>query len=413
MRIEILNTGTELMLGNTVNTHGAWIGQELFRLGLRVARQTTVPDGEAIRDAMREAAGRCDVLLVTGGLGPTSDDITREAASEVLGIGLIRDETVINWLEEFFAKRGRSMPAGNERQAMVPVGADILPNPNGTAPGIYVPPRLASHDHCAVFLLPGPPRELHPMFHAEVIPRLKALAGVAGLADQLAMRFAGIGESDFHLSVDGLLAAVPNLEYGYCARLGEVDLRLIGAAPAIAAGREIALAAFSPNLVSEDGSSLEQVLVRVLTEKQLTLATAESCTGGLVASRITDVPGASAVFTHGFVTYSDEAKHQLLGVPWDAIEEHGAVSEQVARAMAEGALDFSDSHLAVAVTGIAGPGGGSEEKPVGTVWIAVASRGGETIAIKQNHPRGRRDFKTTASHNALDLLRRVALGIEG
>jgi nicotinamide-nucleotide amidase len=413
MRIEILNTGTELLLGNTVNTHGAWIGQQLFLLGLRVARQTTVPDGEAIRDAMREAAGRCDVLLVTGGLGPTSDDITREAAAEVLGMEMICDETVIGWLEEFFAKRGRSMPVGNERQAMVPVGADILPNPNGTAPGLFIPARLGSRDHCAVFLLPGPPRELHPMFAAEVVPRLKALAGLSASAGQLSLKFAGIGESDFHLGVDGLLAAVPDLEYGYCARLGEVDLRLIGAPQAIASGREVALAAFSPNLVSEDGSTLEQALVRILTEKRLTLATAESCTGGLVASRITDVPGASEVFTHGFVTYSDEAKHQLLGVPWDAIEEHGAVSEQVVRAMAEGALDFSDAHLAVAVTGIAGPGGGSEEKPVGTVWIAVASRSGETVAVKHHHPRSRRDFKTNASHSALDLVRRVALGIEG
>lgn len=413
MRIEVVNTGTELLLGNTLNTHGAYFGQQLFLLGLRVARQTTVPDGSAINEALGEAVGRSDVVLVTGGLGPTSDDVTREAAAEVLGMELIRDETVIGWLREFFARRGRSMPVDNERQALVPVGADILPNPNGTAPGIYIPPRLGRHDHCAVFLLPGPPRELHPMFVSEVVPRLRALAGAAAAAAQLTLKFAGVGESDFHQLVDGQLAAIDGLEYGYCARLGEVDLRLIGAPAAIATGRGIALGEFSEQLVSEDGSSLEEVVVRLLAGRGLRLATAESCTGGLVASRITDVPGASEVFTHGLVTYANEAKHEMLGVGLDLLERHGAVSEEVVRAMVLGALERTGPDVAVAVTGIAGPGGGTVDKPVGTVWLAAAVAGGVVVAERQCHPRGRRDFKTIVSHNALNLLRRVLLGHAG
>ncbi|MDB4309918.1 competence/damage-inducible protein A, partial [Akkermansiaceae bacterium] len=178
MKIEILNTGSELLLGSTVNTHGTWMGQELAKLGLRVQRQTTVPDGVAIEEALAECISRSDVVLVTGGLGPTSDDITREAAAKALGVDMIVDEAAKRSLYEFFEKRGYEMAKANLRQAEVLVGADVIPNPNGTAPGIYSPPRLSGEANCALFLLPGPPRELYPMFHAEVTPRLKALAGV-------------------------------------------------------------------------------------------------------------------------------------------------------------------------------------------------------------------------------------------
>ncbi|HEX7262085.1 MAG TPA: competence/damage-inducible protein A, partial [Luteolibacter sp.] len=170
MKIEVINTGTELLLGNTLNTHGAWFGRELFKLGLRISRQTTVPDGEAIRDALQEALVRADAVIVTGGLGPTSDDLTREITADVLGLELITDEAAMRSLVEFFAIRGKAMVDANLKQALCPVGADILPNPNGTAPGIYVPPRLNGRSNCAVFLLPGPPRELYPMFHGEVVP---------------------------------------------------------------------------------------------------------------------------------------------------------------------------------------------------------------------------------------------------
>lgn len=411
MRIEVLNTGTELLLGHTVNTHAAWIGRELFQLGLRIARQTTVPDGAAIRDAIGEAVGRADVLLVTGGLGPTSDDLTREIAADVLGLALVMDEAALRALEAFFALRGRPMAAANRKQAFTLAGADVLPNPNGTAPGVYVPPRLSGLTNCAVFLLPGPPRELYPMFHAEVVPRLRALAGAAIVPAALELKFTGIGESDFHQGIDAKLAAIPGLEYGYCAAIGEVDLRLIGPPDALASGRKIALEPFAAFLVSDDGSSLETVVIRLLTEKRLTIATAESCTGGLIANRLTDVPGASAVFTHGFVTYANTAKIGLLGVAAADLASHGAVSETVACQMAAGALRVSGADLAVAATGIAGPAGGTPEKPVGTAWIGLALRNAEPTAFRVFHPRNRHDFKLAVSQAALDAVRRKLQGI--
>ncbi|MFC7339506.1 competence/damage-inducible protein A [Haloferula chungangensis] len=407
MRIEVLNTGSELLLGTTMNTHGGWFGQELFKLGLRVQRQTTVPDGDAIREALAECVGRADVVLVTGGLGPTSDDITREATAAVLGAELIEDEAAMRSLEAYFALRGYEMSPDNRKQAQVPVGADVLPNPNGTAPGIYVPPRLNGAANCAVFLLPGPPRELYPMFHAEVMPRLKALSGGETAEEVLELKFAGLGESAIHHGVDALLAEIPNLEVGYCARTSEVDVRLIGNAEAIAKGREIVLAAFGDRCFSEDGSSLEEVVVGCFSERGLKLAIAESCTGGLIASRVTDVPGSSTVLTYGFVSYANEAKRDLLGVSWDDLQRVGAVSETVAKQMAEGALKASGADVAVSVTGIAGPGGGTEEKPVGTVFLALAIKGGVTQVRRERYVRDRLAFKLTVSQTALEMVLRA------
>ncbi len=406
VRIEIINTGTELLLGNTLNTHGAWFGRELFKLGLRIFRQTTVPDGDAIRESLEEAIGRADAVIVTGGLGPTSDDLTREITAEVLGLELITDEAALRSLEGFFALRGRTMVDANRKQALCPVGADILPNPNGTAPGIYVPPRLNGQANCAVFLLPGPPRELYPMYHTEVVPRLKALAGIENILDARVLKFTGIGESDFHDGIDARLAAVPGLEYGYCAHIGEVDLRMIGDATAIEEGLKITLERFGPFLISDDGTSMEKTVVRLLKERGMKFATAESCTGGLISNRITNVPGASEVFTHGFITYANEAKTGMLGVAPQDIETHGAVSETVARAMAEGALRASGACIAVSVTGIAGPGGGTVEKPVGRAWLSVALKGGVTEAFRIYHPRSRKDFKLAVSQAALEAVRR-------
>lgn len=406
MKIEILNTGSELLLGTTANTHGTWIGQELVKIGLRVQRQTTVPDGEAIEFAIQESVPRCDALLITGGLGPTSDDITREAVAKVLGVEMIEDEAALRSLYEFFEKRGKPMVDANLKQAQNLVGADILPNPNGTAPGIYVPPRLSGDHQCALFLLPGPPRELYPMFHAEVAPRLKALSGVEEMSEVKEMKFVGIGESDFHQGVDEALAEIDGLEVGYCARLGEVDLRLIGSPEVIGHGRVIAEEAFGDFLVCDDGQSLEAVVVRELTAKNLTLATVESCTGGLIACRLTDVPGSSAAFRHGFVTYANEAKQEMVGVLAATLEAHGAVSEEVAAEMAAGGLKASGGDIAVSVTGIAGPDGGTDEKPVGTVCFGIAtSNGVETY--RECHPRSRSDFKQQVSQRALDLVRRM------
>ncbi len=406
VQIEIINTGTELLLGNTLNTHGAWFGRELFKLGLRISRQTTVPDGDAIRDSLLETLGRADAVIVTGGLGPTSDDLTREITAEVLGLELITDEAALRSLEGFFALREKPMVDANLKQALCPVGADILPNPNGTAPGIYVPPRLNGKSNCAIFLLPGPPRELYPMYHHEVVPRLRALAGVETLREALVLKFTGIGESDFHQGIDEDLAAVDGLEYGYCAHIGEVDLRLIGDSTALEKGRQIALEKFSSYLISDDESSMEKTVVGLLKKHGMKLAIAESCTGGLISNRITNVPGASEVFTHGFVTYANAAKSEMLGVPPAEIESHGAVSEAVARLMAEGALRVSGADIAVAVTGIAGPDGGTDEKPTGTAWISIAMRGVPTESFSVFHPRNRKDFKLAVSQSALEAVRR-------
>lgn len=406
MKIEILNTGSELLLGSTANTHGTWMGQELVKLGLRVQRQLTVPDGDAIEEALTECTARADVVLVTGGLGPTSDDVTRESLASVLGVEMIEDEAALRSLHEFFEKRNKPMVPANLKQARNLVGADILPNPNGTAPGIYAPPRLGGDPACAVFLLPGPPRELYPMFHAEVVPRLKALGGVEVIDSVTELKFVGIGESDFHDRLDDDLARIDGLEVGYCARLGEVDLRLIGSQEAIAKGREMTLAAFDEFLLSEDGSNLETAVVQGLIQAGKSVVTAESCTGGLVASRITDVPGSSEVFQRGFVTYSNEAKTELLGVQPETLATHGAVSEEVAAEMAEGARRVSGADLAVSITGVAGPGGGSEEKPVGRVCFGIATAKGVSTFL-ENHPRSRRDFKHQASQRALDLVRRA------
>lgn len=407
VRIEIINTGTELLLGSTLNTHGHWMGQELLKMGLRVQRQITVPDGEAIHEAMREAVGRCDALIVTGGLGPTSDDLTREATAEVLGVEMIEDEHAVRSMREYFRVRGYGeMPEGNRKQAMVHVGADVLPNPNGTAPGVYVPPRLGSDSTCAIFLLPGPPRELQPMFHAEVASRLKALAGIENTGQAVELKFVGIGESSFAEGVDDSLQAIEGLEFGYCARLGEMDLRLIGEPEAVQSARELVAKSFQKQYIGDDGSDLETVVVRELAARGLTLATAESCTGGLIANRLTDVPGASAVLTHGFVTYANEAKKGLLGVQSSSLASHGAVSEEVCLEMVTGALRVSGADLAIAVTGIAGPDGGSEEKPVGTVFLGIAQKGQEPVVWKKCYPRGRKSFKNQVSQVALDLIRR-------
>ena len=409
MRIEIINTGSELLLGTTLNTHGAWMGIELFKLGLRVQRQITVPDGDAINSALAESMERSDVVIITGGLGPTSDDITREAAAEVLGVDLITDEAALRSIEAFFADRNREMAEDNKKQALNPVGGDILPNPNGTAPGIYTPPRMSGDRLCALFLLPGPPSEMRPMFENEVEPRLRALTGTNEDHHVQVLRFTGVGESDFHAKLDQELMTIPDLEVGYCARTREVDLRLIGSKKSIEQASRLALNTF-PNLCfSKNGEALEQIVVELLCKQGKTITVAESCTGGLIANRITNVPGASQVFTHGFVSYSNPAKQQLLGVDVAILKQHGAVSEAVAIQMAEGALAHAQADIAISVTGIAGPGGGTEAKPVGTVWIGIATAS-KSMAVKKFTPYGREIFKQATSQDALDLARRSLEG---
>jgi nicotinamide-nucleotide amidase len=410
MKIEIINTGSELLLGTTLNTHGAWMGTELIKHGLRVQRQTTVPDGPAIIEALSEAMSRSDVVIVSGGLGPTSDDISREAAAEVLGVDLIEDEAALRSLEAFFAKRNRVMVESNRKQALNPVGGDILPNPFGTAPGIYTPPRLSGDRLCALFLLPGPPGEMKPMFTNEVIPKLCALADTSGEHLMRTLSFAGIGESDFHAQLDTELLAIPDLEVGYCARPSEVDLRLIGSNDSIEKAIGLVLATFREECFTQDEESLEEVVVKLLTQQGKKLSLAESCTGGRIASRITDVSGASAVFTHGFVTYANEAKRDMIGVSEDLIDTHGAVSEEVARAMAVGVRQRLNVDWGVSTTGIAGPDGGTPEKPVGTVCIGLAGPGAE-VGARTIRLGGDRDLiRRWTVAAALDALRRGNIG---
>jgi nicotinamide-nucleotide amidase len=406
VNVEVLNTGTELLLGSVANTHLAYLGQQLFPLGLRIARQTTIPDGAAIREGLLAAFERCDILLVTGGLGPTTDDITREVTAELLGLRLVSDEAVAAAIHARLNRRKILLRERMLRQAMVPEGATVLPNAHGTAPGLYIPPVLTpalATPH--LFLLPGPPRELKPMFESCVRPLLQSIRG--DLRDQECRTYhiVGLGESAVEEMIGMELSLRGDIEVGYCARPNEVDFRLI-APPAVLEDVEPrVLAALGSCLVSTDGDHIEEVVVSDLTRLQMTLAVAESCTGGLLASRITNVPGASMVFLEGFVTYSNEAKIRSLNVSESLLAKQGAVSDPVARAMAEGAAAKSGADFGVGITGIAGPSGGTPEKPVGTVFIAVARRGVATECRREIFPTDRETFKQLASQVALDMLR--------
>ncbi|HRJ71332.1 MAG TPA: competence/damage-inducible protein A [Terrimicrobiaceae bacterium] len=410
MNVEVLNTGSELLLGNVVNTHLAFLGRKLFPLGLRIARQTTIPDGPAIRTALLEAFGRCDVLIVTGGLGPTTDDITREVAAELLGIRLAEDACVMEAIVALVKRRGFVLRDRMRRQAMVPAGATVLPNAHGTAPGLYLPaamtPALATPH---MFFLPGPPRELAPMFENHALPILRAVCGDLPERECRVYHVVGMGESAVEEAVGLGLSARGDVEVGYCARPNEVDLRLIGAPGTLAAVEPLVLAAVGAHLVSHKGEVIEEVVVGRLRELGKTVALAESCTGGLLAHRLTNVPGASEILHEGFVTYSNAAKIRNLGVPAALIAEHGAVSDPVARAMAEGVRAGADADFGIGITGIAGPGGGTSEKPVGLVHIALARRDGTTASRAENFPTDRETFKQLATQTALDLLRRELL----
>lgn len=397
VRVELINTGTEILLGSIVNTNAAWLGNRLFEAGFRVERQTVVPDGYAINEAMRESAGRADIVIVSGGLGPTSDDVTREALCDVCGVDMHRDEHVAEGLKAYFQRRGLSVAECNFRQAMVPDGAAVLENPNGTAPGLVMP----AGDRMPMFiLLPGPPSELRPMVERSVIPLLEGM--IDGDIPRLRVfRLVGIGESDLQDLVDTSLHQVQGLEVAYCARIGEVDVRLVGNETALKQGEARLLTLAGAYVLRPLGATLERAVVSHLAAQGLKAAAAESCTGGLIAKRITDVPGSSRVFEFGWVTYADRAKTEMLGVPAEVLERHGAVSQPVVAAMAEGALARSGADAAVAVSGVAGPGGGTPEKPVGTVWLAWAFRNGETVTEMMFYPRDRESFRQMVSQKAL------------
>ena len=422
MNVEVINTGTEILLGSVINTHVATLASGLFPLGLRIDRQITVPDGDAIREALVVALARADIVIVTGGLGPTTDDITREITAELLGRPLHLDSEVMHTIAARFALRDLTVTERVGRQAQVPEGATVLPNDNGTAPGLYlthefdgntIPSRAERrdpplHPHTVhLFLLPGPPRELKPMFEQSVLPILRRLIPETAVNECRTYHVLGMGESNVEALVGERLLAIPGLELGYCARPGEVDVRCIGAVAALEAAEKIVLEALGQNIVTRDGRHLEQVVVETLTHRGETLATAESCTGGGIANRVTNVSGASAVFLAGFVTYANEAKTRDLGVDAALIAAHGAVSPEVAAAMAEGALRRAGTDWALSTTGIAGPTGGTPTKPVGTVCIALARRNGPTQVEQHRFFRERELFKDLAARTALALLLRT------
>ncbi|MEN3371033.1 MAG: nicotinamide-nucleotide amidase [Verrucomicrobiota bacterium] len=408
MRIIVINTGTELLLGDVLNTHVNFIARELFPLGLRITRQLTVPDGPAIRDALSESFADSEIIFITGGLGPTTDDITREVTAELLGLELQHDPAVMTAITTRAASRGFRLTDRVARQADVPEGAVVLPNADGSAPGLYIAADLQkSRPH--LFLLPGPPRELHPMFRNSVQPILRKIYLGEGVVQRRTYSIAGIGESLVEEAIGERLLEIPGIELGYCARPGEVDLRIMGDEAALVRADAIITAGLGAAVFSRDGESLEEAVVKQLSQRKQTLAVAESCTGGYLAHRITNVPGSSAVFMTGYVTYSNDEKTRLLGVDPHLISKHGAVSAEVVGAMAEGARKRANTTFALATTGIAAPGDGKTAKAVGTVLIALAGDGASTIVRKFHFPDDRPTFKELATQAALEMLRRAAL----
>ena len=418
MIIELVNTGSELMLGRVLNTHQQWICRQLADMGWVVERQVAVPDtAREIRDAVREALGRADLVIATGGLGPTSDDITRELIAEMLGRKLVMDENIRTEIARFFTSRNRPQPARTEVQALVPEGAIVLPNSQGTAPGLAmeVPADVYRGTRSWLIMLPGPPRELRPMWAEHVVPLLKREFAQPETFVCRTLKTTGVGESRVEEIIakhlDEQLKA--GLEIGYCARTGEVDVRFVCRGPnataCVAEAEKITRRLLRDHVYGVDDEQLETVVVRLLTEQKQTLALAESCTGGFITNRITNVPGASTVLLAGLVTYSNEAKQQLLDVSMESLKAHGAVSEAVAREMANGARRRTRADFAISVTGIAGPSGGTSEKPVGTVFVGLASPTETYVAHKVN-AFDRETFKYVTSQQALEMLRRAILG---
>jgi nicotinamide-nucleotide amidase len=407
MRVILLNTGTELLLGDVQDAHLGFIAREILALGLRIDEQRTVPDGPAIREALEQLFSGAEILFVTGGLGPTTDDVTCEIVAQSLGLKLERNTDLLAALQQRFKTRGFKWTPRVARQADIPAGAQVLANENGSAPGFYLPaninPQIPSPH---IFVLPGPPRELRPMFRQSVMSILRSIVGNTTSVERRLYKIAGIGESLVEEAIGEQVLAIPGVELGYCARAGEVDVRIIGKPDAITRADQIIRDKLGRSIFSMNDETLEQIIVKLLTGQKRTLAVAESCTGGLIAHRITNVPGASDIFVAGYVTYANEAKIDILHVGTEVIEKHGAVSEPVALAMAEGARARARSTYALSTTGIAGPSGGSAEKPAGTAYIGLASTNEPTIAKKFFFPSDRETFKQLTVQAALDLLRR-------
>lgn len=406
----ILSVGRELLLGQTVDTNAAWLAQQLSGLGFIIRQVRTVDDDlPAIVSAVQELTTLAEVLILTGGLGPTPDDLTRQALAEAGGVGLVFHEELLEHIRACFAKFGRPMTDSNRQQAYLPAGARALANSCGTAPGVCCQIGAAT-----AYAMPGVPREMKQMFQSGVLPQLQALAG-AQVRYMKLFHLCGFGEARVGEILAQAQVLSPQSELGTAVGNGAVMVRAMafGDTPAaaeakVAAARDAIACKLKDYIFAEDDGSLAQSVVRLLAERGQTLALAESCTGGLIAAEIVGVPGASEVLLEGVVCYSNEAKMRRLGVEQDLLQRYGAVSAEAVAALARGSRMCSGADYAVAVSGIAGPGGGTPEKPVGTIWLAVASADG-IFTLHNRYISDRESNRQRAVSTALDLLRRVAL----
>ena len=407
---EIIAIGSELLHPDRTDTNSLWLTEKLNSIGIEVMLKTIVGDDDArLEETIRDAAKRSKVLITTGGLGPTEDDITRKVAARAMGRRLLLDEGVLEEIRNRFLSLGRPMPERNSRQAMVIDGANVLDNPNGSAPGLFI-----EHEGTAIALLPGPPREMRPMFENYVLPKLVEKAGALRVVRRV-LRVAGLGESALDEKIAPIYTQYTNPQTTILFNKSEIEIHL-SARGRTEAEANVLLDNLSEKLEERLGHSIfsfrgevmEETVGMRLSVTGYTLAVAESCTGGLIAERLTEVSGASQYFLEGAVTYSNEAKIRTLGVPKELLRKHGAVSAEVAEAMAEGIRKRAGADLGLAVTGIAGPSGGTDEKPVGLVYIAFANDAG-TEHRKLMLPGDRHLIRWRASQAALDLLRRRLL----
>ncbi|HMA52935.1 MAG TPA: competence/damage-inducible protein A [Acidobacteriota bacterium] len=409
MKVEIVAVGSELLTPDFEDTNSLRLTAGLNAIGLQVSFKTIVGDDERdLARVLRTALGRSRLILCMGGLGPTEDDRTRETLAKVLRRKLVFHEEIRARIRERFKRRGLPMSASNLKQCYVPEGAVILDNPNGTAPGLWLETRRQT-----IALLPGPPREILPLFESQVLPRLSRLG--KGLMVRRVIRLTGLGESAMEARLKDFYAAIPpSVTVTTLASPGDLSIRMTcsgkmsrAAADAQLDGLERAIVrALGPWIYSRSGQSLEEVVGAMLRDRSMTIACAESCTGGLIGHRLTDVPGSSDYFLESAVVYGNRAKTRRLGVPAALIEKHGAVSAPVARAMALGIRKTSGADIGIAVTGVAGPGGGTPRKPVGLVYVAIArSRG--TKVLRSLFFGGRAQVKFQSSQKALDLVRKT------
>ena len=411
MNAEIIAVGSEMLTPHRIDTNSLYLTEQLNLLGIDVVFKSIVGDNlRHLVAAVQHGLFRSDILVFSGGLGPTEDDLTREAVAEALGVGLKRDPEIIAKLEKRFADRGWKMTPNNAKQADVLEGATVLPNPNGTASGQWLSGEFEGRERI-VILLPGPPHEMKALFETEVRDRLRAKVPPAHLFTRT-LKLAMLGESAVDARVAPIYKRYPDVETTILAGAGEIELHFKTRAATLEAAQaradevaDLVEVELDDAVYSRDGQSLEQIVGYWLQMRNATLSVAESCTGGLLAERITSTAGSSRYFVGGAVVYSNNLKTEFAGVPADMIERHGAVSREVAAALAEGIRYRCESTLGVGVTGVAGPGGGSPEKPVGLVFHAVASGTGTEI-VERNFPGDRKRIRRFASTMALDMVRR-------